>query len=121
MENSAILLSPAVRLGRRWFKWRSLSPLPLFFLLVLLPAQFHPMGLELVAVLVGIFLAEAIRVWAVGYAGSATRTRGDNVPSLVHAGPYTHVRNPLYVANILMYTLAGVLFGNLWVAGPSAS
>jgi protein-S-isoprenylcysteine O-methyltransferase Ste14 len=118
MENAQAFegFSPAVRLGRRWFKWRSLSPLPLFLLLVLLPAQFHPEGLGLVSILAGIFSAEALRLWAVGYAGSATRTRGDRVPQLVHAGPYTHVRNPLYVANIVMYTLCGILFGNLWIA-----
>lgn len=63
----------------------------------------------------GIVLAESIRVWAVGYAGSATRTRGDTVSDFVHAGPYRFVRNPLYVANILLYTLCGLLFGSLVV------
>ena len=100
MENAQAFetFSPAVRLGRRWFKWRSLSPLPLFLLLVIVPAQFTLGGLGLAAVLAGILVAEGLRIWAVGYAGSATRTRGDSVPALVHAGPYTHVRNPLYVA-----------------------
>lgn len=64
----------------------------------------------------GILLAEVLRIWAVGYAGSATRTRGDNVPALVHSGPYRFVRNPLYIANILMYTLAGVAFGFIYLS-----
>jgi len=101
----------AIRIGRWWFKNRSLSPLPLFFLMLVLPPNFKPGAPATVLTILGIFLAEGLRIWAVGYAGSATRTRGETVPELVHAGPYLWVRNPLYVANILLYTLVSVLFG----------
>ncbi|HEY8296601.1 MAG TPA: isoprenylcysteine carboxylmethyltransferase family protein [Candidatus Baltobacteraceae bacterium] len=44
---------------------------------------------------------ELVRCWAVGYSG--VTTRGDHVeaPELISAGPYAHVRNPLYVGNFI--------------------
>ena len=56
------------------------------------------------SVALGIPLAlagELVRCWAVGYSG--VTTRGDHVeaPQLVTAGPYAHVRNPLYVGNFI--------------------
>lgn len=103
--------STVARLGRLWFQWRSLSPIPLFILLLVLPADFSPKASVLAWAIFAVVAAEALRLWAVGYAGSATRTRGDSVPVLVTAGPYRHVRNPLYIANILMYSACGVIFG----------
>lgn len=109
-------ISKKVKVGRWWFQRRSITPLPLFLLMILLPPQIQLTEGQLTTVVLGIVLAECLRIWAVGFAGSATRTRGDSVPALVHAGPFRFVRNPLYVANIAMYSLAGVLFGNVWLA-----
>jgi protein-S-isoprenylcysteine O-methyltransferase Ste14 len=108
---SLISYSTVARIGRTWFKWRSFSPIPFFILFVVLKPSFTPSALQMSVYLIGLVAAEMLRLFAVGYAGSATRTRGDTVPALVHAGPYRHVRNPLYVANILMYTCAGLVFG----------
>ncbi len=45
------------------------------------------------------FVGEAIRCWAVGYSGTTTRGDAVTAPALVSAGPYAHVRNPLYIGN----------------------
>lgn len=103
--------STGARIGRAWFKVRSFSPVPLFLLMFFLPPSFRPNGIEMTLAVLGVLLAEVLRIISVGYAGSATRTRGDTVPKLVHSGPYRFVRNPLYVANIMMYTCAGLVFG----------
>ena len=67
----------------------------------------------LISILVGFFVAlcgELIRIWSVSLAGSETRTTsGVGGTYLVTQGPYSIVRNPLYVGNILIYTGIGIM------------
>jgi protein-S-isoprenylcysteine O-methyltransferase Ste14 len=53
---------------------------------------------------------EFIRFWGVSWAGSETRTTGGvGGTYLIISGPFAHVRNPLYVGNILIYSGLGIM------------
>ena len=89
------------------FKYRSYTPIPFIILMVLYnePNVYSLLGGLLVAV-----LGELIRLWGVSWAGSETRTTGGvGGTFLVISGPFAHVRNPLYVGNIMMYVGIGIM------------
>lgn len=96
-----------------FFKYRSFTPIPLALMII---AFAHPQK-ELV--LIGILflaLGEMIRIWAVSHAGGATRTRNVGAPFLCTTGPYSRVRNPLYIGNILIFIAIVLIAGtpSLW-------
>jgi len=94
-----------------FFKYRGFTPVP-FVIIVLIYAQ--PGCSSLVWGIAIMLLGELIRIWGVAYAGGATRTRDVGAPFLVTAGPFAHVRNPLYLGNMLMYSGAA-LIANIWL------
>ena len=65
------------------------------------------------SLLVGFIIAllgELIRLWGVSWAGSETRTTGSVGGSfLIVSGPFAHVRNPLYVGNMMLYLGIGIM------------
>lgn len=93
--------------AKKVFKYRSYTPIP--FLLVMLIFQ----EATLTSMLVGFAVAltgEFFRLWGVVYAGSETRTTGGvGGTYLVVSGAFAHVRNPLYLGNILLYTGIGIM------------
>lgn len=94
-------------IANKIFKYRSYTPIP--FLIVMLIFE----NANTYSLVTGFLIAltgELIRLWGVSWAGSETRTTGKVGGSyLVVSGPFAHVRNPLYVGNILMYTGLGVM------------
>jgi protein-S-isoprenylcysteine O-methyltransferase Ste14 len=94
-------------LALKIFKYRSYTPIP-FVLIMFFYA--NPNIWSIIIGLIIAFTGEAIRIWGVSWAGSETRTTGDVGGSfLVISGPFAHVRNPLYVGNILIYTGLGTM------------
>ncbi|CCW35406.1 putative protein-S-isoprenylcysteine methyltransferase [Chthonomonas calidirosea] len=105
---------------REWGAWifQRRTWLPL----LLLPILAIPFGIEtnlrfdILAGILLVALGETIRILAVGYAGTITRTRHGRLAPLITAGPYRIVRNPLYIGNLLIFAgLLGLLGRWLWL------
>ncbi len=93
-------------ISKKVFKYRSYTPLP-FLVLMLIFAR--PTLTSLIIGFVISAIGESIRLWGVSYAGSETRTTGEvGGTFLVVSGAFAHVRNPLYLGNILLYTGVGI-------------
>lgn len=89
------------------FEMRSYTPIPFLLVMVFFAA---PTPDSLIAGFVVALIGEAIRFWGVSIAGSETRTTGAvGATNLITDGPFGHVRNPLYVGNILMYIGCAVM------------
>jgi protein-S-isoprenylcysteine O-methyltransferase Ste14 len=62
-----------------------------------------------------VLLGLAGRAWAAGCAGRHTREARIEAPRLVTGGPFAHVRNPIYLASILLgFGMVG-LVGDPWL------
>ncbi|MBK7631442.1 MAG: isoprenylcysteine carboxylmethyltransferase family protein [Ignavibacteriales bacterium] len=94
------------------FKYRSYTPIPFLILMLIFEnATVTSLAVGFLIALTGEFL----RLWGVSWAGSETRTTGGvGGTFLVISGPFAHVRNPLYVGNILMYLGLGIMSMSLF-------
>jgi len=90
--------NPPRDLGGFLFRWRGwiFVPLALFVLWIGRPTP----ATFIIGLLVAL-LGEGLRIWGVGYAGTTTRGNAVIAPELVTDGPFAHVRNPLYLGNII--------------------
>jgi protein-S-isoprenylcysteine O-methyltransferase Ste14 len=89
------------------FKYRSYTPVP-FLLVMIWFAQ--PTILSLVAGCAVVLTGELIRFWGVSIAGAETRTTGTvGGTFLITNGPFSYVRNPLYVGNMMLYAGVGIM------------
>jgi len=97
-----------------FFKYRSYTPIPLAVGILYFSSPRHAVLVEGIVLLV---LGEFMRIWAVRYAGGATRTMTVGAPFLCTSGPFSRVRNPLYIGNMMIYTSFVLIAGNenLWV------
>lgn len=94
-------------IAAKFFKYRSYTPIP--FLLVMFFYEDANVWSLIIGFLTA-FSGEMIRLWGVSWAGSETRTTGTVGGSyLIVSGPFAHVRNPLYVGNILLYLGMGIM------------
>ena len=109
-------LTFASRAGGWLFRQRTWLPLPLVAALLLIPPPpAAPPSLTLIGALV-VAVGEIIRLWAVLHIGAISRTRSDRLGPLVATGPFAHVRNPLYLGNILLWTGFAIAARLVWLA-----
>lgn len=101
-----------MNLAEKFFRYRSYTPIPFLVLMVIFQES------TTVSLIVGLLIAlfgEFWRLWGVSYAGSETRTTGGvGGTFLVVSGAYSHVRNPLYLGNILLYLGIGIMSMSLY-------
>ena len=83
-----------------FFKNRSYTPIPLALLII----YYSKLDWKLMCFGgILILLGETIRLTSIRYAGGKTRTRLVGAPAICSDGPYSYVRNPLYLGNIIIY------------------
>jgi len=95
-----------------FFRYRGITPLP-FVLILLLQSNLTRKGV--ICGLLIVALGEGVRLAGVRRAGGNTRTRKVGAKKLCTAGIYSHVRNPLYIGNIIIYMGFALMAGGPWV------
>ena len=106
-----------VRLGGWLFRHRTSIPLPVAIAILTLRVGEAPPSPFLVGVGVGVtVVGELIRLWGVYHIGAISRTRSDRLGPLIDSGPFAHVRNPLYLGNILLWLGFALSAHLLWLA-----
>lgn len=108
-----------MNIGKFLFKYRSYTPIPFLIVMFL---YCKPNIFSLIGGFSFVLLGEYIRIWSNAWTGSETRTTGGvGGTYLVISGPYSHVRNPLYLGNILIYfglsVMSNALFPYLQLFG----
>ena len=103
----------SLKLGNFFFKIRSFTPIPFIIaLLYFAEPSWYTTAIGIIFISVG----ELLRIWAVGYAGGSTRaTSLGAARDLVTTGPYSYVRNPLYLGNFLLSLGVCIVANVLWL------
>ena len=90
-------------LGRWLFQRRTWLPLPVIAALLLIPEKPFQTPASVWAGVVVVVAGEMLRLWAVHHIGVISRTRSERLGPLVTSGPFSSVRNPLYIGNLALW------------------
>lgn len=89
-----------LKLGGFLFKYRDYTPIP-WIILMVFGAQADTTSL--IVGTISMALGELIRIHGVAFIGGVSRTRTYSTgQKLITGGPFSHVRNPLYLGNLFL-------------------
>ena len=95
-----------------FFKSRSYTPIPILLMMLYFARPNSPyFFLGIVLIVIG----EIIRLRSVSFAGGETRTMNVGASSICKSGPYSIVRNPLYIGNVMIYVGFAFIAGSVYV------
>lgn len=106
-----------LKLGEWLFKKRDYTPIPLIIVGVAWMVVFgvRPTQTTVIAGAAFVVLGELVRFWGVSYIGPISRTRSAKTGNLQDSGPFSVVRNPLYVGNFFLSLGLVVVSNVLWL------
>ena len=107
-------------MGGWLFRHRTTLPLPIAAAILLIPDESAWGQATIVSGIALTAVGELIRLWAVRYIGTISRTRSDRLGPLVASGPFALVRNPLYVGNIMLWVGFALTARLVWLAPLAA-
>ncbi|MBM4252857.1 MAG: isoprenylcysteine carboxylmethyltransferase family protein [Deltaproteobacteria bacterium] len=107
-------------IGERLFEWRDYTPIPLIALVLF---ACEPSVKSAVLGTLIVVLGELVRIYSVAFIGSVSRTRNVETAgsALITSGPFSYVRNPLYVGNFLITVGLAVFSGVGWIVFVAAA
>ena len=95
-----------------FFKSRSYTPIPILLMMLYFA---RPNSSYFILGIVLITIGEIIRLRSVSFAGGETRTMNVGASSICKSGPYSKVRNPLYIGNVMIYVGFAFVAGSVYV------
>ena len=91
-----------LKLGELFFKLRDYTPIPFIIYMLIYGGDTMSFNTMVIGTCC-IFLGELIRIFGVAYIGGVSRTRTFSTgQKLITGGPFSHVRNPLYIGNLFL-------------------
>lgn len=94
------------------YRWRGELP-TVFIVLIIIFSKTN--GLSLLVGIISLFVGQSLRFWSIGYDinYNTRRSRTLHTDFLFTSGPYSYVRNPIYLGNFFI-GLAYCIMSNLW-------